>query len=218
MQLYYRSWYHLIHTIAPLATRLTVEGREHIPATGPVLLVSNHISMVDPMITMAYVNRQISFMYKIELIEHFPLKYLLPPANSIPVRRGKVDRLALRQAEAVLQAGNVLGIYPEGTRSKDATAQAAQSGAVFLAQRADSPILPVAISGTERIFSTRFPWYRRVPVRLTFGATFTLAEITGGVSIDREALAQALMRRVAALLPPSYRGIYADALVRQSSR
>jgi 1-acyl-sn-glycerol-3-phosphate acyltransferase len=169
--------------------------------------------MADPILKMGFLKRQIFFMYKIELTEHFPLKYLLPPADPIPVRRGKVDRVALRQAEAVLRAGNILGIYPEGTRSKSATAQEAQSGAVFLAQRVDAPILPVAISGTERMFSRHFPWYRRVPVRITFGAPFTLADLAGEAGVEREALAQAIMRRVAMLLPPAYRGVYADELV-----
>ena len=209
MKLYYHTWRHLIRGAAPILTSLTITGREHIPATGPAILVSNHVSMVDPIWTMGYVKRQVFFMYKVELTEHFPLKYLLPPADPIPIRRGKVDREALRQAEAVLARGDMLGIYPEGTRSKSATAQVAQEGAVFLAKRTNAPILPMAISGTERMFSSHFPWYRRVPVRMTFGAPFTLQDLAAEVGTDREAQAQAIMGRVAALLPPAYRGVYA---------
>jgi 1-acyl-sn-glycerol-3-phosphate acyltransferase len=210
MKLYYDMWHGILRVAAPLLTRIRVEGAQNIPQAGALILVSNHISLADPPVLVAYVKRHIHFMLKTELLQQVPLKYLLPPAKPISVRRGKVDREALRAAEAVLKEGGVLGVYPEGTRSHQGGAQEARAGVIFLAQRTGAPILPVAISGTEGIFSQHFPWYRRARVQLTFGVPFTLADLATEGDTNRDALAHAMMGRVAALLPPQYRGVFAQ--------
>ena len=209
MKLYYDAWHYLLRGAVPILARMQVRGTEHIPRTGPVLLVSNHISLADPPILLAYVKRHMHFMVKAELFRQFPLSILMPPGDPIKVNRGKVDRTALRQAEGYLKAGEVVAIYAEGTRNRTGVAQEARAGVVFLAQRTGAPMVPVAISGTERIFSPRFPWYRRTRVELTFGRPFTLDELAPTITADRNVLAQAIMGRVAVLLPPRYRGVYA---------
>ena len=211
MNRYYRAWHYLLRAAVPVLASMEVRGLHHVPRTGPVILVGNHISMADPPILMAYVRRHIHFIIKAELLEHLTYRILLPPGEPIAVHRGKPDRVALRQAEAVLKSGGVLGIYPEGTRNLSGETQEAHTGVVFLAQRTGAPIVPVAISGTERIFRPRFPWFRRARVRLTFGPAFTLAELGTPSRTNRDELAHAIMARVAALLPPPYRGIYAES-------
>lgn len=208
MILYYRAWYHALRVAVPTLAYIKVRGREHIPQTGPCLLVSNHVSMTDPACLMAYVPRQAHFMTKAELFDEFPWKYILPPGEPIVVHRGRADRQALRQAEEFLKRGDAVAIYAEGTRAKAGEAQEARAGVVFLAQRTKVPIVPVAISGTEKLFSKRFPWYRRARVELTFGKPFLLSDFGEITRTNRDAIAQQVMARVAALLPPGYRGVY----------
>jgi 1-acyl-sn-glycerol-3-phosphate acyltransferase len=207
----YRNYHRLFKAVAPVLLNMEVRGLQHIPETGPVILVGNHLSSADPPILTAFVKRHPYFMIKKELYNHLFYRIMLPPMDPIPVERGKADRVALRAAEAVLKRGDILVIYPEGTRSRSGEIQTAHTGVIFLAQRTGAPIVPVAISGSERMLSSRFPWYRRARVQLTFGAPFRLADLQTDGKQDREALAHAVMARVAALLPPRYRGVYAEA-------
>jgi 1-acyl-sn-glycerol-3-phosphate acyltransferase len=209
MNLYYRAWHYLLRAVAPLLTRISVRGLRNVPRTGPVILVSNHISLADPPILIGYAPRHVHFIIKIELLDNPILGRILPPGEPIPIHRGKADRVALRQAEAYLKDGGAVGIYPEGTRSHSGVAREAHAGVTFLAQRTGARIVPVAISGAERIFSRRFPWYRRARVELTFGPPFTLDDLRVPDKRDREAIAHAVMGRVAMLLPPRYRGVFA---------
>ena len=208
MNLYYRAWYHTLRAAVPTLAYIKVRGREHIPAKGPFLLVSNHVSMTDPPCLMAYVPRHLHFMTKAELFDEFPWKYILPPGKPVVVHRGRADRQALRHAEEFLKNGEAVAIFAEGTRARGGEAQEARAGVVFLAQRTSVPIVPVAISGTERLFSKRFPWYRRGRVDLTFGEPFLLSDLGQITRTNRDAIAQQVMARVAALLPPGYRGVY----------
>ncbi|WP_026369269.1 lysophospholipid acyltransferase family protein [Kallotenue papyrolyticum] len=208
MKAYYHAWRHLLRTVVPLLTSIRVQGQHYVPRTGPCLIVSNHLSIADPPILLAYIPRQAHWMTKAEAFEQWPLSWLLPPGEPIKVHRGKPDRQALREAENYLKRGEAVVIYAEGTRSRRAEAQEARAGVVFLAQRTGAPIVPVGIAGSERIFSKRFPWYRRAAVRLTFGPPFYLEELGPVARHNRDELAQRVMARVAALLPPGYRGIY----------
>ena len=206
-----------LRVVLPILTSLTVRGRHNVPATGPCLLVGNHLSMLDPPL-LAYVPRHVHFMAIAGLFEWRLLAFVFRLFEPIEVRRGHPDRRALRQAEEYLKQGDVVMIYPEGTRSKTRTAIEAHAGAVLLAQRTDPPIVPVAVSGTERIFSQRFPWYRRGQVRLTFGTPFRLADLGVEAGADRDALARAMMLLIAALLPPEYRGVYASGMAPAESQ
>lgn len=212
MKLYYSGWHMALRVVAPLLTRIEVRGIENIPPSGSLILVSNHLSIADPPILVAYVKRHIHFILKEELYESLVFRVLLPPGEPIPVRRGKPGRDALRQCEAILKTGGVIGIFPEGTRSHSGETQEARAGVVFLARRTGAPILPVAIAGTEHILPGRFPWFRRARVRLTFGRPFTLAELDADPRADREALAHQVMARVVALLPEKYHGRYGEPL------
>jgi 1-acyl-sn-glycerol-3-phosphate acyltransferase len=208
MNLYYRAWYHSFRILVPTLTRAKVQGYHNVPRTGPVILVSNHISQIDIPVLFAYVPRHIHFMSKAELFDQWPLSVILPPGKPIKVHRGRPDRQALRLAEDFLKAGEVIAIYAEGTRAKGGEAGEARAGAVFLAQRTGAPIVPVGVSGTEKIFSKRFPWYRRGEVQISFGKPFTLDELGPVTRANRDQVAQQVMGRVAELLPPAYRGVY----------
>jgi 1-acyl-sn-glycerol-3-phosphate acyltransferase len=212
MNMYYHAWRYFLRAVVPMLAHMQVRGVHHIPKRGGCLIVGNHLSLADPPCLLAYVPRQMHFIVKAEAFEQWPLSVILPPGEPIKVYRGRADLQALRQAEQYLKRGEAVMIYAEGTRSKAGEAQQARAGVVFLAQRTGVPIVPVAISGTERVIRRRFPWYWRGRVQMTFGEPFYLQELGIPTRHNRDQLAHAVMGRVAALLPPAYRGVYAAQL------
>ncbi len=129
------------------------------------------------------------------------------------MRRGVADRRALRMAEQVLEQGRLLCMFPEGTRSASGALGAAHGGAALLALKSAAPLIPVAITGTPRIFSRRFPWLGLPRVTVTVGAPF-FARSPAGLAQrdDRERVTGEIMARIATLLPPDLRGGYADGM------
>ena len=209
-----RGWYRvargtvgfLLRTLA----RLRIEGREEIPRHGPVILATNHIHWLDAPLVAAI------FPYRVYVFagEKWEKHWLLGPffrsLAAIFVRRGEVDRRALRQALDVLEGGGVLGMAPEGTRSKTGGLQPARTGAAYLAYRAGVPILPVACTGQEKVFPA-LRRLRRATVRVSIGAPFYPPPVEGkATSAQVQAFTDEIMYRLAAMLPPEYRGVYAD--------
>jgi 1-acyl-sn-glycerol-3-phosphate acyltransferase len=184
-----------------LVVRLRVHGGQHMPATGGVLLIANHLSSADPPLIAVSVRHPLHFMAKSELMSPAWWGWVLRQLHTFAIRRGEADRAALRQAEDLLARGHVVALFPEGHRSPTATLQRPHEGAVFLARRSKAPILPVAITGTEHI-TLRALW-RRPVVHVTIGAPFRLDTL--GPDLRRQA-PEIMMEHIAALLPPSYRG------------
>lgn len=204
----------LIRLAMLLLTRTRVFGREKVPRSGAAVIVSNHISAIDPVILVGVFPRPLVLMSKIENARGV-LKFFMRLVGAFTVRRGKVDREALRIAEAALVAGRLLCLFPEGTRSEAGLTEA-HGGAALLATRADVPIVPVAITGTSRIFNRRFPWLGFPQVTVTIGEPFRLPATGVVPSVaapgfrrdDRERMTDEIMRHIAALLPPEMRGRY----------
>ncbi|HZD02996.1 MAG TPA: lysophospholipid acyltransferase family protein [Actinomycetes bacterium] len=147
--------------------RIRVEGEEHVPATGPVILASNHRSNVDPVLLASAVRRPVSFMAKVELFIG-PLGWILRLIGQFPVRRGSADREALRQSSAVVADGGVLGLFPEGGRG-DGSFSTIHPGLAYIVLREPCPVVPVAIFGTERV-RRRLGWLPLAsPVRIVVG-------------------------------------------------
>ncbi|MBU8879114.1 1-acyl-sn-glycerol-3-phosphate acyltransferase [Bacillus sp. FJAT-29790] len=132
--------------------RFDVIGKEHIPKDGGVLLCSNHIDNLDPPVVGITAPRPVHFMSKEELFKVPLLGKLLPHLNAFPVKRGMSDREALRKGLAVLKEGHVLGLFPEGTRSKTGELGKGLAGAGFFALRTDAAIVPCAIIGPYKAF------------------------------------------------------------------
>jgi 1-acyl-sn-glycerol-3-phosphate acyltransferase len=142
--------------IKPVVNRLwkvTVEGLENIPTEGPAIVCPNHISFFDSVFTMVYVERTICFVGKAEYMESRKTKYLFPALGMIPIDRsgGKKSEAALLAAEQVLRRGELFGIYPEGTRSRDGLLYKGHTGAARLALKVGCPIIPVGLVGTREI-------------------------------------------------------------------
>lgn len=211
----HKRFYAIAHAIVgllmPLLLRLRVDGREHIPASGGVILAPNHIAWMD-IPAMSYpVRRPVHHMAKIELFNLPVLGGLMRFLGAFPVRRGEGDRESLRIAGEVLAAGQVLVVFPEGHRSGTGRLAAGLPGVALIALRSDVPIVPVAITGTERTLKGfRYgPWAPRV--HIIYGEPFKLEAGSGRRSReDLDRGIDTIMRRIAALLPPEYRGIYAE--------
>jgi 1-acyl-sn-glycerol-3-phosphate acyltransferase len=185
-------------------TRSSVSGLERLPRSGGVLLVSNHLSLADPVVLMAISPRPLMFMAKEELYRPLLARLILRLwGGSFPVRRGATDIRAIREAFALLDAGAALVLFPEGTR-RTAGLGEAHRGVGYLAARAGKPVIPVGIVGTEAIKGL---WdLRRLPrFEVRFGEPFTVSAHDGEDPTD------VIMRRIAALLPPERRGAYLDS-------
>lgn len=181
-----------------------------MPQTGSLILVSNHLNNADiPLLAISF-PRGIVFMAKEELFRS-PGGWAVKAYGAFPVNRVTVDRTTLRIAKQILKDGKVLGIYPEGTRSRTGRLQTARSGVVLIAHESKATLLPVGIYGTEKLRGA-FWWLRRPKVTVNIGKPFSLPASTAERS--KEALASlttTIMNRVAELLPPDYRGVYGES-------
>lgn len=209
-----RGWYRflsgLVHFLIWLLARVEVEGLEHVPAEGPYLLIANHLHWLDPPVLMAVFPYRAYVFAAEKWQKHWFLGPLFRSVDAIFVHRGEVDRKALRQALGVLKGGGVLGLAPEGTRSRTGVMQRGRSGAAYLAYQARARLVPVVATGQEKVFS-ELRRFRRATIRVVFGLPFEPPPVEGQVSAAQvHAFAEEIMYRLAALLPPEYRGVYRD--------
>jgi len=197
-------------------TSTEVTGRDLVPRSGALILVSNHLNNVDPPVLSACFPRRIVFMAKEELYYSRNVSGLLARGfGAFPVRRGEVDRRALKQALQVLGQGMTLGLFPEGTRSHNRRLQEAQMGTAWIASESGATIQPAAIWGTEGI-KTPGDVIARPHIHVSFGEPFKLPPFPPGKRSSHLGQAtQLIMGSIASLLPPQYRGIYGSAAVIQ---
>ena len=142
----------LVSTLLYPLYRVKVVGKENFPKQGGVLLCTNHIDNLDPPVVGMTCPRPVHFMAKEELFEAPILKSILPKVNAFPIKRGMSDRQALRKALSILKTGKVVGLFPEGTRSKDGVLQEGLAGAGFFALRGEAVVMPCAIIGPYKPF------------------------------------------------------------------
>jgi 1-acyl-sn-glycerol-3-phosphate acyltransferase len=199
-------------------TRVRVEGDlGAIPREGPVILAANHISNADPVLVGAWLTprlgRRIHWLGKKEMFDWPIVGFVARNGGIVPVDRGAADVDAFRMASRVLEAGEVLMVFPEGTRSPTAELQPPKDGLAMLALRSGATIVPIGISNTDRFW----PKGRPIPrpgghVTMRVGEPFKIADLLPP-ELDRKSakrLATTLvMRRIAALLDPRHRGPYA---------
>lgn len=209
----------LLRMLRPVL-RLTIEGLEHVPPDGGLLVVANHLHNADPILLSIAFPRPLHFMAKKELFGLPVIGWVIRRVGAFPVDRGKADRGALRHAESLLAQGIAVGMFPEGTRSTTGGLGPALPGAALLALRARVPVLPVTIVGSERLpfrgtkASEReespkpSKRVRRLTIRI--GPPFSLPTSTNDRKTSVSESSDALMERLAEMLPAEYRGYYGD--------
>jgi 1-acyl-sn-glycerol-3-phosphate acyltransferase len=208
----------LIRLLLPLQARVTAFHTERCPRTGPLIIVANHLGLLDPLIVATRVPRRMRILAKAEVFQWFALGGLARIGGIVPVRRGASDREALQALARVLADGDCVLLTPEGTYPKMPLPPAmlrAKTGAAFLAVRSGAPVLPVGVTGAERLWAPKRGWrlWHRPRVTVTFGEPYTPV-VPQGVSTKEayQAVADEMGRRIAVLLPAAYRGYYGDAV------
>lgn len=203
--LHVRTWIWLIVT---LISRGPIKGIDNVPKKGACILASNHMNIAEVPLISSHFPRRIVWMAKKELFQTPVLNLMYILSGQIPVKRFEADMKALRLARRALQRGHVLGMFPEGTRSKDGRLHAAEPGTALIAIRTGAPIVPCAVWGTEDIKLPR-DFFRINRVSMNVGRPFTLPQKKRVTKQDIENGSREIMRRIAELLPPQYRGEYA---------
>jgi 1-acyl-sn-glycerol-3-phosphate acyltransferase len=199
----------IINGLFDLLTRREYVGLENIPAEPPYILATNHLSILDSPLLLTVCPHTVRAFAAAKHKRNPLYAPLLKIMGSIWVRRGEVDRKALDEALEVLQNGEVLGLAPEGTRSRITHAlQKGRTGAAYLATRADVALVPVGITGTEHIFRDVLR-LRRARVRVVVGKPFRLPESGRVRGHKLHEYTDLIMSRIAELLPEEYRGVYA---------
>jgi len=212
---FYRPGAAIAGFLVSLLGRTRIIGVEYVPRSGSFILVANHVSLADPPIvgwaTGYQIGRVVHFMAKQEMRSWPILGWLAGHSGVFWVRRGEGDRASQRAALEVLADGRPIAVFPEGTRSRnEGIIGEGKAGATLLAMRSGAPLLPVAISGTERIFPGKSRLPRRTRVTVRIGEPFWLPHQPSG-RLDREVLAagtRRIMTEIAALLPERQRGRY----------
>ena len=200
----------IVKTLLLLLTNWQVRGRENVPSEGAVIVVANHLNLADPLVLGASLGRKVVFMAKRELFHSRVSRYFVRGLGAFSAQRGQLVREALRQASQILANSLALAVFPEGSRSKNAQLQSAFPGSALIALRNGIPILPVGITGTEKIKGAA--WFLHRPkITVNIGRPFSLPPV--GSKLARAELAEltnSIMGRIAELLPPEYRGNYAE--------
>lgn len=184
-------------------------GLENVPKKGPGIIIHNHIAFIDPIVVLASLPRNVVPMarhdvYRIPIWGIFPRLW-----EVIPVRRGEVDRGALRHALAVLEAGEMISIAPEGTRNP--SMRRGKEGVAYLGARSGAPIIPAAVTGTSGYPTLDFRKWRSQGALVTFGPPFRFRPVETKLNRDRlRKMTDEAMFRIAILLPEERRGVYGD--------
>jgi 1-acyl-sn-glycerol-3-phosphate acyltransferase len=217
----------VIYAILWLLAGMRVTGARNVPKEGPFILVVNHLHNLDPLMVQVSLSRNCHFFVKQEVFKYPVASHISRWSGGFPVNRGAPDRQAIRMADAALAAGIGVGIFPEGTRSTTFALQKGMPGAGLVAVRNDVPIIPLVITGSERLplngkkgklrAGMRMPNPEHRGVRLVFGEPFRITPASDGKRVGAAEATNQIMLKLAEMLPPDYRGVYADGVPSDSS-
>ena len=190
--------------------RWEVIGQEAIPPRGRLIVVANHQSNADPPVLVAAINRPLNLVAKRELFRSSISRWFMRKWQSYPADKDGKDIDLIRGLLKKLNQEEVVAIFPEGSRHPNAMGQGS-SGVAYLALKANAPILPVAITGTENTRSFKRLFFPLTHLKVTIGDPFSLPTLEGKVTPSvLNSLTDIVMNRVAVLLPEKYRGVYSS--------
>ena len=188
--------------------RLEISGAEGVPQFGPLIVVSNHLSLNDPPLLVAAIPRPLFFIGKKELFGNSFFRFLMTAFHVSPFDRSAAGIDAVRVLMQNLERDRAVVIFPEGTRSPNHAMQKGMLGVVYLAMKSQAPILPVGVTGTHKIPLWRVPFPFKT-LKANIGQPFTLPVIEGHPSKEvMSSMLDMVMARIADLLPPEHRGVY----------
>lgn len=201
----------LVRLIFRLLAKVDAQGIENVPRQGGLLLCTNHLSILDPPVIVLYSGREdLTAIVTKKHRKNLFLRWVVNIMDGIWLNRDEADTQAIRAAQELLKKGGGLGISPEGTRSPSHALIEGKIGAAYLADRAQVPVLPVAVTNTHKIMSY-LKRLRRAEIGIRFGKPLMLPPIDRK---DREAglrrNTDEIMCQIAALLPEENRGVYRD--------
>ena len=202
---------HVVRLLARITAQVDVTGLQNVPATGPAILVTNHTNSIEPLLLYSIVPRHITALSKVELWDSPILAPLMTGMGAIPVRRSEMDIDAIRQALQVLHDGGMMGLAPEGTRTRTGRLIAGRPGSALLALHApEAVIVPTAVYG-HAYFSQNLRRLRRTRIHVVFGQGFYTDSHGQALTHNlRQKVSDELMWQIAALLPPENRGVYSN--------
>jgi len=190
-----------------------LRGGKNVPPTGPLIVIANHVHLLDPVLLALSSSRWISFMAKEELFRNPFLRPILRWLRVFVVRRQGTTaekRQVIEQAQDMLNGGLVLGMFPEGKRSREGRLLPGKTGSARIASQTGVLLLPVGIIGTDKIRGISWLW-RRPHIIVNIGQPFRLPSFDGKLNKTQiELLTTHLMSEIAALLPPEYQGAYSE--------
>jgi 1-acyl-sn-glycerol-3-phosphate acyltransferase len=201
----------VITFITAILCRIDRTNLDQMPSQGPLILICNHINFLEvPVIMPRLMPRPVTGFVKLQTFDNPFFSFLFNTWGTIPIRRGEADLEAFQKGIQALQAGKIMAISPEGTRSNNGVLKIGYPGVVLLAVRSGAPILPLVHYGGE-MFWPNFKRLKRTNFKILIGNPFTIQ--TGGQALSREVrqkITSEVMYQLAALLPPEYRGLYSD--------
>ena len=200
----------VLRLIWRIVYRVELSGAENVPRQGGFIAMMNHIYFIDPVLVASLAPRFIVIMSKIENYSSALAGLFVRAYGTFAVRRGELDMSAIRTSLTVLEQGHGLLMAPEGTRSRVHSLQEGKDGMAWLATRAGVPIVPVALSGHEKLWPN-IKRLRRTPFHITFGQPVVL-QLNPNLPPrpQLKQMTRELMYRLSSMLPPDYRGVYSD--------
>lgn len=196
-----------------LIAKVEISNLDRIPATGGYIIVSNHIGRLDAIVGILLAQRDDTVMLIADKYRRYPFwRWAVRLVDGIWIKRGEADLRALRQVQRRLEAGQTVGLAPEGKRSPNATLMPGKQGAAFLAAKAGVPIIPIGGIGTEdHVVKARLRRLKRLHIQIWVGHPFQLPPLPRKNRTEFLAMhTDEVMCQIAALLPESYRGVYAN--------
>lgn len=188
--------------------RMRVTGEENVPPRGPVILACNHLAFTDPPLLVAAIPRPLHFLGKRELFANPLGKFIMEGFHVFPYDRTAASTDTIRTLLGLLDEDRVVAVFPEGTRSKNHALQEAEIGIVYLALKSQAPILPVGVTGTQKLRGWRMP-FPLCTLTANIGPPFTLPVVEGRTPRPvMQDMLRMIMERVAMQLPPEFRGVY----------
>lgn len=209
----YRMLKRLLPPVLNRYLRVTIEGLDNIPGDGPAILACNHLSFIDSVILPLNVPRPVYFLGKAEYFESWRTRWFVTSVGCVPVHRtgGRKGQEGLEAGMRILEDGDVLGVYPEGTRSPDGRLYRGKTGPVRMAMAVGAPVVPCAVEGTVRAMPVGARVPRPVPVTVRYGQPLDFSGDRGreGDSLVVRTATDRLMEEIRALSGQEYVDEYA---------